>query len=161
VFINTFLIYISSTPTVDTCICFVLLHVASFPQDVVRQPDQLLTDMTILLCGINVPPTSGAATAVNTQPQTSNPPQQQQQQQQPAKPTPAPQKPPAAAAVTYPPPRPVFTPQQPVVQQPQQPATSVQLGVYKGSIQCEGFGMQVSRQTYCYLTHWGVSCDRV
>jgi hypothetical protein len=130
-------------------LCF--LRVASCLQDVVRQPDQLLTDMTVLLCGINVPAAGASTAAAKTQPPANNPPPQQQQQQQRAQTTRAP--PFDVQTVVRQPARPqaVVKPQvtvQPVVRQPPQPATSVQMGVYKGTISCEGFPMQVSCQMH-------------
>ncbi|WIA37148.1 hypothetical protein OEZ86_014109 [Tetradesmus obliquus] len=104
-------------------------------KDSIRQPDQLLTDMTILLCGISVPAAaSGGSSSSNNAAQP-----EQQQQQQPAKPMSAPQKP--AAPAVYAAPRPLVAQQQ---QQQQLPATSVQMGVYKGSISCDGAQMQTT-----------------
>uniref|UniRef100_A0A383WDA4 Peptidase C1A papain C-terminal domain-containing protein n=1 Tax=Tetradesmus obliquus TaxID=3088 RepID=A0A383WDA4_TETOB len=107
-------------------------------KDSIRQPDQLLTDMTILLCGISMPAAASggsSSTSAAAQPQQ----QQQQQQQQPSQLTPAPPKPPAP--VTYPAPRPVVAQPAPVVQQQQQPATSVKLGTYQGLSNCDGTDM--------------------
>jgi hypothetical protein len=110
-------------------------------QDSIKQPDQLLTDMTVLLCGINVPAATGSSSSGET-PQQQQPAKQQQQQ-------PAPQKPQVTAVpAAYAAPRPVVQQPPPVQQQQQQPATSVQLGVYKGTISCEGIPMQVNMHRY-------------